>query len=111
MNWVKAFAIAAGQNTKGADATGSFLLGARRFHRAYRCPSPSFDNSLTAEKARQQFYDTIDTFCPGGTNLFAYFGHGISKGLVSPHVYAEHLDDLMEVLRPKISRPLFVALY
>ncbi|HEY1376248.1 MAG TPA: hypothetical protein VGF55_05615 [Gemmataceae bacterium] len=114
MNWVKAFAIAAGQNTKGADATGSFLLGARRFHKAFRCPFPSFDNNAgKPETVRQRFFDTIDTYCPGGTNLFAYFGHGIREGLLSAHVFEQkkHLDGLLEVLRPKVSSPLFVALY
>ncbi|HEY1375636.1 MAG TPA: hypothetical protein VGF55_02520 [Gemmataceae bacterium] len=111
MNWVKAFAIAAGKNTFGADAKGSFLLGARRFHRAYRCPFPSFDNHGPADVVRQRFFHTIKTHCPGGTNLFAYFGHGIREGLLSAEVYEEHIDTLAKVLRPKVSRPLFVALY
>jgi hypothetical protein len=112
MNWVKAFAIAAGQNWHGNDAKGSFLLGARRFGRAYRCPWWSFDNLGSPEDVRGRFLHTIETYCPGGTNLFAYFGHGTREGLLSAHVGEEqHINDLVKVLRPKVSRPLFVALY
>src|SRR5689334_4022665 len=89
MDWVKAFAIAAGQNWHGNDAKGSFLLGARRFGRAYRCPWWSFDNLGSPEDVRGRFLHTIETYCPGGTNLFAYFGHGTREGLLSAHVGEE----------------------
>jgi hypothetical protein len=109
---ITAFAIAPGQNTGGKnDATGAFLPGAQKFGSAYNCPWRQFDNIGAQKAARQRFYDTIDTHCPAGTNLFAYFGHGIAGGLASAHVYGDHLDDLLAVLQPKISTPFVAVLY
>ncbi len=109
---VTAFAIAAGQNTGDQhDATGAFIPGAHKFAKAYGCPWRSFDNTGSNATVRKRFYDTIDTYCPAGLSLFAYFGHGIGKGLASAHVYTEHLDDLLKVLKPKISYPFFAVLY
>jgi hypothetical protein len=110
---ITAFAVAAGQNTGDKnDATGAFLPGAQQFAKAYGCAWRQFDNSGEDHaQVRKRFYDTIETNCPGGTNLFAYFGHGIAAGLPSPNVYGGDLDDLLKVLGPKISRPFVAVLY
>lgn len=109
---ITAFAIAAGQNTGGKnDATGAFLPAAQKFGGAYNCPWRHFDNSGAGGVVRKRFFDTIETACPGGTNLFAYFGHGIKGGLPSANVYGDDIDALLEVLRPKIVKPLVVVLY
>jgi hypothetical protein len=107
-----AFAIAAGQNTGGRnDATGAFLPAAQKFGSAYNCPWRQFDNVGAASVVRKRFFDTIKTHCPGGTNLFAYFGHGIPGGLPSASVYGDNLDELLKVLLPKIAKPFVAVLY
>lgn len=109
---ITAFAIAAGQNTGDKhDATGAFIPGASKFGKAFNCPWRSFDNTGTNTVVRKRFLDTIETQCPGGTNYFAYFGHGYTKGLGSAHLSNDQLDDLVKVLTPKISKPLVVALF
>ncbi|GEM_PF-1939331 len=114
---ITAFAIAPGHNSGGKnDATGAFLPGAQKFGTAYNCPWRQFDNTGAVKTVRQRFYDTIDTFCPSGLDLFAYFGHGIPQGLASAHIYeadgyGHHLDDLLAVLQPKISKPFVAVLY
>jgi hypothetical protein len=109
---ITAFAIAPNHNTGGKnDATGAFLPGAQKFGKAYSCPWRQFDNTGAPNVVRKRFYDTIETHCPSGTNLFAYFGHGIAKGLASPHVYGDNLDDLLKILKPKISKPFVAVLY
>jgi hypothetical protein len=98
---ITAFAIAAGQNTGGKnDATGAFLPAAQKFGAAYNCPWRQFDNTAPGTVVRKRFFDTIETNCPGGTNLFVYFGHGIASGQPSAHVYGDDIDDLLEVLAP-----------
>ncbi|HEY1376247.1 MAG TPA: hypothetical protein VGF55_05610 [Gemmataceae bacterium] len=113
---VTAFAIAPQTNADGKnDATGAFHPGAHKFAKAYGCSWRQFKNSGSNAADKKSFYDTIDSFCPGGTSLFAYFGHGLHwstyKGLASPHVYIEQLDEFLEVLRPKISFPFVFANY
>jgi hypothetical protein len=109
---INAFAIAAGQNTGGKnDATGAFLPGAQKFGAAYNCPWRQFDNIGAARDVRNRFFDTINTYCPGGTNLFAYFGHGIPGGLPSASLYGDNLDDFVKVLLPKIAKPFVAVLY
>ncbi len=111
---IRAFAIAAGQNSGGDhphDATGAFIPGAQHFGKAYACHWWTFDNLGANNVVRKRFFDAIDQHCPGGTNLFAYFGHGIPKGMASAHCYEEHLDQFLEVLRPKISFPFAAVLY
>jgi hypothetical protein len=109
---ITAFAIAAGQNTGGKnDATGAFLPAAQKFGAAYNCPWRQFDNSGPGVAVRKRFFDTIETNCPGGTNLFAYFGHGIASGLPSANVYGDDIDDLLKVLVPKIVKPFVAVLY
>lgn len=109
---ITAFAIASGQNTGGKnDATGAFLPGAQKFGKAYNCVWRSFDPLGESKKVRKRFLDTIQTYCPGGCNYFAYFGHGYTNGLGSADLSSAHLDSLMEVLRPKMAKPFFVALY
>src|SRR5581483_6479092 len=71
----------------------------------------SFDNTGSNATVRKRFLDTIDTHCPAGISLFAYFGHGIPQGLASAHLYGDHLDDLVKVLAPKISYPFIAMLY
>jgi hypothetical protein len=108
-----AFAVAPSQNVGTQnDATGAFHVGAHAFSKAYNCPWRKYDNSVSTDRTRKNFYDAIDQACPAGLELFAYFGHGIKNGLPSPHVYSDkHLDELVEVLRPKISKPFVAVLY
>ena len=109
---INAFAIAAGQNTGGKhDATGAFLPAAQKFGVAYNCPWRQFDNSGPGPAVRKRFFDTIYANCPGGTNLFAYFGHGIAGGLPSANVYGSDIDDLLNILGPKIAKPFVAVLY
>jgi hypothetical protein len=109
---ITAFAIAAGKNTGDkCDATGAFIPAAQKFGGAYNCPWKQFDNTGTNAERRKRFLDTIDKVCPGGTNLFAYFGHGIKGGLPSAGVYGDDIDALLEVLLPKISTPFVAVLY
>jgi hypothetical protein len=108
-----AFAIAPSQNVGTQnDATGAFHVGAHAFSKAYNCPWRKYDNSLSYDKTRKAFFDAIQQACPGGLELFAYFGHGIKNALPSPHVDTEaHLDQLVEVLKPKIAKPFVAVLY
>jgi hypothetical protein len=109
---ITAFAIAAGQNTGGHnDATGAFLPAAKRFGQAYRCPWKQFDNIGDTGTVRKRFLNTIETHCPGGTNFFAYFGHGISGGMASAHIYEKQLDDFLSLLKPKLATQSVVVLY
>lgn len=109
---IRAFAIAPLKNTGGRnDAVGAFHPGAQAFSSAYNCVSRSFDNYGDGKGVLRRFLDQIDHHCPGGVNYFAYFGHGIPAGLASAHCYGAHLDELIEVLRPKINKPLVIILY
>jgi hypothetical protein len=108
---ISAFAIAASQNTDGKnDATGAFIPGAQKFAAGYDCPWRPFDNTGSRAVVRKRFLDTIATHCPGGINLFAYFGHGIPAGLPSANIYGDDIDDFLRVLMPKIAKP-FVAVF
>ena len=112
MSSFTAFAIAPSQNTGTQhDANGAFHPGAQKFANAYNAPWRTFENTGKRAKVQQNFYDTIDQFCPAGIDLFAYFGHGIPSGLPSPHIYESDLDDLVRVLLPKVSKPFVCVLY
>jgi hypothetical protein len=112
MSSFKTFAIAPSQNTGTQhDANGAFHPGAQKFAAAYNSPWRTYENSGSAKKVKQNFYDAIDQFCPSSIDLFAYFGHGIPSGLPSPHIYEADIDDFVQVLAPKMSKPFVCVLY
>jgi len=107
---IRAFAVTPHTNSGGRnDATGPFHPGAQKFSRAYNCAWRQFDN--VGSGVRKRFLDEIDNHCAGSLDFFAYFGHGIPQGLASADCYGKHLDELCEILRPKMREPFIVALY
>ncbi len=113
---IRAFAISAGQNHPNtqkykSDATGAFIPGAQKFATAYGCSWKTFNNIGTTDEVRRRFLKTIDDSCPGGTNLFAYFGHGTKDGLVSAECFTSQVETLLGVLKPKLSTPCAIVLY
>ncbi len=108
---VTAFAIAPGQNSHGNDSTGAFQPGIEAFRKAYGCPWRLFENLDADAVVRRRVYDAISVHCQPGTDLFAYFGHGIPNGLPSAGIYEQNLDDLVAVLAPKLAPGARVILY
>lgn len=113
---VRAFAVSVEKNHQNtakypSDATGAFLPGARRFGAAYRCGYKTFDNIGAAATVRRRFLKTIEDHCPGNTNLFAYFGHGTKNGISSAECFRDTVDDLLRILKPRLSFPCAIVLY
>ncbi len=108
---LRAFAISAGYDTHSNDATGAFLVGARKFATAFNCSFRTFNNTLKSSERRKDFLKVIEDYCPGNLNLFAYFGHGIPEGMSSANMYVEHIDELLNVLNKKFTTAPIVVLY
>jgi hypothetical protein len=100
-----------GEDAPLHDASGAFMVGARRFKQIHGLADPVFfDNSLTYPKRRKQILDAIDAVS-GDLDVFAYFGHGWKTSLPSGGFRMDDIPDLASALGKKAAEGIVVILY
>jgi hypothetical protein len=93
------------------DASGAFMVGARRFKQIHGLADPVFfDNSLEYAQRRKQILDAIEN-ADSGLEVFAYFGHGWKTSLPSGGFQMKQIPDLAAALSKKAADKIVVILY